>query len=232
MTNEDVAPGASRRAPRQGIGGSPVGSTLSIVLAVVAVIAGFLILQDLTEDDPVAGGSTDNSLDDQTTTTVFDTGVATTIVVATTTTLPFVTAGATVVVANGNTLGGSAGRMSETLAVAGFDMGAPTDGNDTIDESIVYYDPGNTAAEAVAQSVARALGGLTVVVVGTPAPTESGSLDDAGVLVLLGNSQADKTLEQLQEEAGLATVEVGTSPAVAGGDVIAPIEPVTSEAGG
>ena len=40
-----------RKTPRQGIGGSPVGSTLSIVLAVVAVVAGFLILRNITDDD-------------------------------------------------------------------------------------------------------------------------------------------------------------------------------------
>ena len=42
---------------RVGDSGSPVGSTLSIVLAVVAVIAGFLILRAITDDDD--GGATD-----------------------------------------------------------------------------------------------------------------------------------------------------------------------------
>ena len=48
----------SRRSQRVGDSGSPVGSTLSIVLAVVAVIAGFLILRAITDDDD-DGGATD-----------------------------------------------------------------------------------------------------------------------------------------------------------------------------
>ncbi len=60
MSNEEGVTGsgvgATRRSPRQGVGGSPVGSTLSIVLAVVAVIAGFLILRNLTADDSSSAG--------------------------------------------------------------------------------------------------------------------------------------------------------------------------------
>src|SRR5215213_1580891 len=48
----------SRRSPRVGDGGSPVGSTLSIVLAVIAVIAGFSILRAITDDDGDTGGIT------------------------------------------------------------------------------------------------------------------------------------------------------------------------------
>ena len=46
-------PPERRGAADAGVGdsGSPVGSTLSIILAVVAVIAGFLILRALTDDD-------------------------------------------------------------------------------------------------------------------------------------------------------------------------------------
>ena len=36
MTNEESGLGATRRTPRQGIGGSPVGSWLTIALAVIA----------------------------------------------------------------------------------------------------------------------------------------------------------------------------------------------------
>ena len=46
----------SRGPPRVGDSGSPVGSTLSIVLAVVAVVAGFLILRAIFDDDD--GGAT------------------------------------------------------------------------------------------------------------------------------------------------------------------------------
>lgn len=235
MSNEEgitgSGVGATRRSPRQGVGGSPVGSTLSIVLAAVAVIAGFLILRDLTADDSSsAGGSSDPVVTDVQPTTTFDSGVTTTIAVATTTTVPLVTEGATVVVANANTVGGSAGRMSESLADVGYNMGSPVNGTVTLDESIVYYDPTNTAALSVAESVARSVGGVAVDVVPTPPPVENGSLDGAGVLLMLGNNEADKTLESLAQQAAAETTpDLGTSPPVAGGDVVAPTEPAADE---
>ena len=60
-----------------------------------------------------------------------------------------------------------------------------------------------------------------------PAPTESGSLGDAGVLVVLGNNQADKTLPQLAEAGSAA--ELSSAPAVTGGDVVAPADPNADE---
>ena len=66
MSNEDAMAGgvgaagaAGRpRSPRQGVGGSPVGSTLSIVLALLAVVAGFLILKNI-KDGTESGATTD-----------------------------------------------------------------------------------------------------------------------------------------------------------------------------
>jgi hypothetical protein len=235
MSNEEVTVGsgvgATRRTARQGVGGSPVGSTLSIVLAVVAVIAGFLILRNITsEDSSSAGGSTDPVVTDVQPTTTFDSGVTTTVAVVAPTTLPLVTEGATVVVANANTVGGSAGRMSEALGEAGYNMGSPVNATVTLEDSIVYYDPTNTAAQGVAESVARSLGGVAVDVVPTPPQVDNGSLDGAGVLLMLGNNEADKTLESLAEQAALDTTPgLGTSPPVAGADVVAPTEPAADE---
>ena len=63
MTNEESASGSGGgRSARQGSGNSPVGSTLSIVLAVVAVVAGFLILRNIT-DDGGSGSATDPTTD-------------------------------------------------------------------------------------------------------------------------------------------------------------------------
>ena len=160
MSNEDATAATKRRAPRQGVGGSPVGSTLSIVIAVVAVVVGFLILRDITQNDSSsATGSSDPVASDVGPTTTFDSGVTTTIGVQTTTTVALTTEGATVVVANGNTIGGSAGRMSDALGEAGYNMGTPTNAASNVEESIVYYDTANTAAQGVAESVALSLGG-------------------------------------------------------------------------
>ncbi len=232
MSGEDVnvgsgvgsGVGATRRSPRQGVGGSPVGSTLSIVIAVVAVVIGFLILRDLTKEDASStGGTGDPISSDVGVSSTIDVGVTTTIEITTTTAPPLTTEGATVVVANGNTIGGSAGRMSEALGAVGYNMGTPTNAANNVEDSVVYYDPGNTAAQGVAESVARSLGGVTVEPVGTPAPTGSGSLDGAGVIVVLGNAQADKTLETLAASAAPAA-ELGTAPAIAGSDVVAPVD--------
>jgi len=222
MTYEDpnapVTPIPSRRSPRQGVGGSPMGSTISIVLAVVAVVVGFLILNNITDDGPSAGGgvetpvgtvpentATGNSVLDNTTTS--------------STTPALVTAGATVVVANASGVAGAAGRMTTELASLNFVMAVATNSTQTgLVASIVHYDASNAAALAVAESVARSMGGVIVEIVPTPPPVDGASLNGAGVLVLLGTDQADKTIAQM-------TVAVATpapAPDVSGGGTSEP----------
>jgi hypothetical protein len=88
--------------------------------------------------------------------------------------------------------------MTTELATIGFTMGEATNSTQSgLAASIVQYDPTIAAAQAVAESVARSMGGLTVEVVPTPAPVEGGSLNGAGVVVLLGTDEADKTIAQL-----------------------------------
>ena len=233
MTNEDPAasgPGGTppRKTPRQGIGGSPVGSTLSIVLAVVAVVAGFLILRNITDDDDGASPDADGAATGETTTTTIDLALATTTVVPATTVPPIVTEGATVVVANASGVPGSAGRMSTALGAAGFTMAEATNATSAqLEQSVVYYDPAVAAAQAVAGSVATMMGGLAVEAVPTPVPIEGGALDGSGVVVMLGTAQADKTLEELSTPAA-ATPETGTAPAVAGTETT--VAPATTTA--
>jgi hypothetical protein len=213
MSNEDpnapVTP--ERRSARQGIGGSPMGSTISIVLAVLAVIVGFLILNNITDD----GGSTSDGGSATVDSTPDDTtSVSTETSTTTTTEPPLVTEGATVVVANASGVGGSAGRMSIELAGAGFSMVEPAINSTQsgLAASIVQYDPSNAAAQAVAESVARVMGGLTVETLPTPPPVEGGTLNGAGVLVLLGTDEADKTIAQLSA----SSTPVSTAPEVSG----------------
>jgi LytR cell envelope-related transcriptional attenuator len=218
MSNEDPSTsgqGSGRRSPRQGIGGSPVGSTLSIVLAVVAVVAGFLILRNITDDDGASSTPGDGAETDDTSTTL-NLGLTPTTIPVTSTTVPaLVTQGATVLVANASGVPGSAGRMSTALATVGFTMAEePTNATTQLDVSVVYYDPAVAAAQAVAGSVATSMGGLEVVSVPTPVPVEGGSLNSSGVLVMLGKAQADKTLEELSAASGAPPT--GSAPAVAG----------------
>jgi hypothetical protein len=215
MTNEDpnapVISTPSRRSPRQGVGGSPMGSTISIVLAVVAVIVGFLILNNITNDGSSAGGGgapVDSAPADSSNASVE------TIAPPDSTVPPLVTAGATVVVANASGVPGSAGRMTTELATLAFEMVEPAINSTQtgLVASIVQYDPGNAAAQAVAESVARSLGGVAVQVVPTPPPVEGGSLNGAGVLVLLGTDQADKTVAQMT----VVVEQVTPAPGVSG----------------
>lgn len=206
--NEPTQPSTpAGRSPRQGVGGSPIGSTLSIVLAVVAVVVGFLILNNITDD---GGGDAGGVAPTETTvSSTIDDGSTTT----TSSTLPpLVTQGATVVVANASGVPGSAGRMSDELAGAGFTMATATNSSGvSLEQSIVYYDPANAAALDVANSVARLMGGLEVETVPSPPPVEGGDLGDASVVVMLGTAQSDRTLEELAPETAVAP------PPVAGG---------------
>ncbi|MFT6291324.1 MAG: hypothetical protein ACJAR2_001926, partial [Ilumatobacter sp.] len=139
----------------------------------------------------------------------------------TTTTIPSVTAGSSVVVANANTVGGSAGNMTKTLELEGYTMVDPVNASGpNVTASIVYFDPAIAAAEDVAQSVARDLGGLEVLTISSPAPTENGDLGEAGVLVLLGDNEAGKTIEELSGSSNAAAAtEVVAAPDVSDGDV-------------
>lgn len=223
MSNEELATGtvggSRRRLPRQGIGGSPVGSTLSIVLALVAVVLGYLILRELTEDTSTGAGGIDGipGVSTPDPDTSIDPGLSTPETSTTTTTIPFVTEGATVIVANGNNVGGSAGRMSEALGAAGFVMGDPVNAASTVDESIVYFDPTVTASQDVADSVARSLGGVDVLTMPTPPPTADGALDDGSVLLVLGNNEVDRPLDT-PATATLGTPALVEAPVVAGSE--------------
>ncbi len=217
MSNEDPnspgTPTPSRRSPRQGVGGSPMGSTISIVLAVVAVIVGFLILNNITDDGPSADGGVVTPVDSAPVDSTVDSAIENTT--TTTTEPPLVTVGATVVVANASGVPGSAGRMTTELATLAFEMVTPAINSTQsgLVASVVQYDPSQAAAQDVAESVARSMGGITVEPVATPPPVEGGSLNGAGVLVLLGTDQADKTIAQMTAP----VAEVAPAPGVSDG---------------
>lgn len=184
---------------------APIG--LAAVLVLAACSGG---------DDDDSGDSADSvavTTDESTATTAAppttdDTATTTTAV--TTTTVELVTEGATVVVANSSIAGGAAGQMTAELAEAGFTTGTATNGTDRLETSVVYYTDAE-GAEAVAESVGVALGGVDVEAIPDPIPTESGTLEGAQVLVMLGNAQAARTLDEL---AGATAVETSGSVVV------------------
>jgi hypothetical protein len=165
-------------------------TTLAVIVAVIAVLLGFLILRDLNEagtgsvdpgDTPV---TTQASLPVESTTT--------TAPAQTTTTL--LTTGFEVLVANASGVGGSAGKLTDQLTAKGFVMEPATNsaaGTPIQSVTVVYYLPG---FEAGAQSVASVLGGKATEAMPDPVPTQDASLGSASVLVLLGTDQAGKRL--------------------------------------
>jgi hypothetical protein len=193
---------------------------------VPAVLAGCLLFA-------ACGGSDDSS---STTTSTTDAADATEVSPVasevpavtdapdTTTTAPLVVEGATVVVANGNIVGGSAGRMTDALAAEGFTTGAAVNGTEKIEDSVVYYSAAE-GAQTVAESLAVKLGGVTVEPLPETIPTEDGTLEGADVLLLLGNNQADKSIAELSGGSSAGTdVEAvdnaGSTVVVANGNTI------------
>ncbi|MFW2335077.1 LytR C-terminal domain-containing protein [Ilumatobacter sp.] len=215
-----------RRSPRVGDGGAPVSGALAIVLAVVAVVAGFLILRSIsdsgenTADFPEPGqsqGGAPSGGEAATNTTNPGDSVAT--LPPTTTTPPLVVEGASVVVANANGQGGSASAMSRALEAGyGFTVVDPTNASSTIpdlDETVIYYLTDVAAAQTVADSLGRVLGGVSSVapMPETP-PTQDGQLNGAEVLLMLGKDKANKTLEELAPDlaGGSGNVVTVTNP--------------------
>ncbi len=207
------------RRPRVGDSGSPVGSTLSIILAVVAIVAGFLILRAITDDDSSADGEEiTGGTETEVTTPTIPEGqitVETTVAPPTAPAGPVYT-GATISVANASGVGGSAGAMSTALMSQGY-QGVGEPGNGTgggLDASIVYYVPGDAAAQAVAQSIANDLGGVQVAEMPTPRPAEGGGVETVTVLLLLGTDAAGRTLADLSAAGAAAGTTIVPPPAI------------------
>jgi len=138
----------------------------------------------------------------------------------------------TVIVANGNADNGSAGRMTDALRLAGFSTGEAVNSQDKVADSIVYYSDDDGSQE-VAVNVAVALGGVDVKSLPDPAPTDSGTVDGGGVLLLLGQKQADKTLDELTGGGGTTSTTPGggtTDTTPIGGTVKCDKESLTAAA--
>ncbi len=176
-----------------------MGSTLAIVIAIAAVVVGFLILKNIRSDDD--GGTTATT---QPPVTTIDPSLIPTTVAPLPTEPPVTvfqptTQGASVIVANSSHQNGVAKTLSTALEGQGFTMVAPTNGSEKVDITKIQYKAGDPAAQQVAQSVAQIMG-VTVPIEEMPTPValaDPATLADATVLVLLGDDKAGKTLAQM-----------------------------------
>ena len=164
---------------------SSINSTMSIVVAVIAVLLGFLILRD------IRGGSTTAPAPDggETTTSVSDTvPVETTVAV----TIPLTAF--KIQVANASKVSGSAGQLTTELQGRGYIVQPAVNASEITPKqtaTVVYYLPGS---EGQAALVAAELGGVATAIMPAPIPTEGGKLGEASILILLGTDVAGKPL--------------------------------------
>jgi hypothetical protein len=212
MSNEQP----SRPPRRSGSGASPMGSTLAIVIAIAAVVVGFLILKNIRSDDD----------DDATTptipaTTTLDPAVSNTIAPLlpsepTTTVFTPTTTGAKVLVVNSSHQNGVAKTLTTALQGQQFSMGEPTNGATKELVTKVQYKEGDPAAESVARSVAALMGVAAVEIIPTPVLLQDPTLlVDNTVVVLLGDDKAGKTLAQMTgaEPSTTSPADTGTTTA-------------------
>ena len=195
-----------------GSAGSPMGSTAAIIIAIVAVEAGFLILRQLRSDDDSAAITTAPIA----TPAVTESTLAPVVTPAPVTAPPtsvIVTTGATVMVANASRVDGAAGVLTTALTGQQFTMAKA--GNSTVKQEVttVLYDAANPEALAVASSISALMGNVVVEVMPAQPPVDGGVLPEGvTVLVLLGSDKANLTLPDMSAPA--TTVAGGTATTV------------------
>jgi hypothetical protein len=114
----------------------------------------------------------------------------------TTTTIPLITAGAVVKVANASSVPRAAAGLTTLLSGLGFTLAEPVNAagwEERLDVTKVYA---RDESRAVAESVARMLGGVAIERMPTPAPIDGATagLGEATVLVMLGADLAGQPL--------------------------------------
>jgi hypothetical protein len=178
-----------------------MGSTVAIIVTGIALLLGFLILRKVNDDD--GGGTVKPSVTESTlvTETTADPLATTTPTTATPTTLAVVTTGTKVQVANASTVDGAAGKMTTSLTTKGFEMAEAVSASEKLEASKVLFAADVPGAEAVAKTLATMLGNLEVVAQGIPTPTATGTwAEGSGVILMLGNDYAGKTLAEISGE--------------------------------
>jgi ABC-type anion transport system duplicated permease subunit len=170
---------------------SNVNSVLSIAVAVLAVLLGFFILRDLRNDTSVASPDAVQTDESATQETTVET------IAVDTTAAPVVLTAFKVQIANASGVSGSAGLLTTEMQGRGYIVQPAINKSEITPKqtvTVVYYLLGS---EAPAAQVARELGGVATSPMPTPIPTETGSLGEASVLILLGTDAAGKPLSIL-----------------------------------
>jgi hypothetical protein len=183
-----------------------VNSVLSIVVAVLAVLLGFFILRDLRNDTGLATPD-DVATPDE----VVSTDTSVEEIVVQTTAAPVVLTAFKVQVANASGVSGSAGLLTTEMQGKGYIVQPAINKSEITPKqtvTVVYYLLGS---ETAAAQVAQELGGVATSPMPTPIPTETGSLGEASVLVLLGTDLAGKPLAIIASGAGAAPAVVTTT---------------------
>ena len=185
MSQEQSRP---RRAPsesRQSSGATNVNSTLSIIIAVLAVLLGFFILRYIRSDQTGQSSvAATEIVTDSTETTIGEVVVPTTLVLTS----------FKIQVTNASGISGSAGQLTTELQGRGYIVQPANNKSEITPKqtvTVVYYLLGS---EQAAAAVANALGGVGIAAMPAPIPTESGNLGEATVLILLGTDLAGKPL--------------------------------------
>ena len=177
------------RGPRTPLPSASTG-TLGVVVAVVALVLGFLILRDVRGD---GGGGTVTPGGDSTTTVP---GGGSVDPNATTTTAPFNIQAFKIQIVNASGIAGSAGDLTEKLQDVNYvvqpAMNTPP-GTAKRSKTGVFYLQG---CEANAQNVAGTLGGnVEIGPMPSPVPVETGTIGEACVLIVLGTDLSMKPLQ-------------------------------------
>ena len=163
-----------------------MGRLLSIVVAAVAVLLGFLILRDIGGDS----GSLSTPSDEAPTETIAtDTAPAETVTPTTLQLTAF-----KVQVANASKVSGSAGELTTQLQGRGFIVQPAVNSSEITPKqtaTVVYFIAGSEDAAAL---IATTLGGVATAAMPDPIPTESGAVGEATVLIMLGTDIAGKPL--------------------------------------
>jgi hypothetical protein len=183
-----------------------VNSVLSIAVAVLAVLLGFFILRDLRNDTGLATPD-DVATPDE----VVSTDTTVEEIVVQTTAAPVVLTAFKVQVANASGVSGSAGLLTTEMQGKGYIVQPAINKSEITPKqtvTVVYYLLGS---ETAAAQVAQELGGVATSPMPTPIPTETGSLGEASVLVLLGTDLAGKPLAIIASGAGAAPAVVTTT---------------------